>query len=140
LPPGRPRPAAPGPKERPAVDPDLVGEWALKAVTQGGVAVRGHLIPAHAEFTAGGERFGRNRNGVIVSTERYAADRARTPRAIDLWNPADGAVVARGVYAIDGDRLTIVYVTDAAADRPTKADAPAGSKVVQVVYERKRKD
>jgi uncharacterized protein (TIGR03067 family) len=133
-------PAAPAPKDRPATDPDLVGDWAFKALTQGGVAVRGHYTPPHTEFTAGGERVGRNRNGVIVSTERYCADRALAPRAIDLWGPADGAAVARGVYAIDGDTLTIVYVTDAAADRPTKVEAPAGSKVFQAVYERKHKD
>src|SRR5688500_8385338 len=133
-------PAAPGPKDRPTVDPDLAGDWVLEAVTQGGVAVRRHLIPAHAEFTPGGERIGRNRNGGIVSTERYTADRARTPRALDLWTPADTTAVARGVYAIDGDRLIIVYVTDAGAERPTRVDAPAGSKVFQVVYERKRKD
>lgn len=133
-------PAAPAPKGRPAADPDLVGDWVLKAVTQGGVAVRGHLIPAHAEFTAGGERIGRNRNGIIVSTERYIADRARTPRAIDLWDPANATAVARGVYAIDGDLLTIVYVTDPAADRPSEVDAPAASKAFQVVYQRKGKD
>src|SRR5262245_5629766 len=71
-------PAAPAPKDRPAVDPDLVGDWVLKAVSQGGVEVHRHYIPAHTEFSAGGERYGRNRNGIIVSTERYSADRGRT--------------------------------------------------------------
>jgi hypothetical protein len=44
------------------------------------------------------------------------------------------------VYAIDGETLTIFYVTDPKADRPPKLEAPAGSKVFQAVYARRKKD
>ena len=132
--------AAPGLKDRPGADPDLVGDWVLKALTQEGGPVPVGAIAPHAEFTADDERISRNRNGVIVATARYAADRGKTPREFDLRSPADGPVTARGVYVIEADTLTLFYVTDPKADRPTKLEAPAGSQVFQAVYVRWKKD
>jgi uncharacterized protein (TIGR03067 family) len=130
--------AAPGLKDRPGADPDLVGDWDLKSLTQGSEPVWLGAIATQTEFTADGQRVSRNRNGVIVATARYAADRGKTPREFDLRHPADGPVTSRGVYSIDGDTLTVFYVTDPKADRPAKLEAPAGSKVFQAVYVRRR--
>jgi uncharacterized protein (TIGR03067 family) len=132
--------SAPTLKDRPATDPDLVGDWVLKSLTHAGVPVPVRDVAAHTEFTADGERISRNRNGIIVSTVRYSADRSRTPRALDVWTAGDGRVTLSGVYVRDGDVLTIYYVTDPTADRPAKLEAPAGSKVFMAVYERRRKE
>jgi uncharacterized protein (TIGR03067 family) len=133
-PPGRPAPVL---KDRPATDSDLVGDWVLKSLTEGGVPARLGGLATQVEFTVDGDRIGRNRNGVIVSTARYRADRAPTPRTLDVWS-ADGPPTSRGVYALDVDTLTVFYVTDTGADRPAKLDAPAGSKVFMAVFERKK--
>jgi uncharacterized protein (TIGR03067 family) len=131
---------APTVKDRPTSDPDLVGEWSLTAFTQGGAPVRGGSPVTQVEFAADGTLLSRNRNWVIVTTDRYTADRGQTPRALDL-QAADGRVaVSRGAYVFDGDTLTVVYVTDPAAARPAKVEAPAGSTVYQAVYVRRKKD
>jgi hypothetical protein len=43
------------------------------------------------------------------------------------------------VYAVEGDTLTVCYVTDPDAPRPAKLEAPAGSKARLAVYKRAKK-
>ena len=132
---------APTLKERPGIDPQLVGEWDLKSLSMGGgVPTPVNLLAADTEFTADGQRISRNSNGVIVGTFRYRTDRAAKPPTIDVWTGDDPAAGSRGVYSLDGDTLTVYYVTDPKADRPAKLESPAGSKVIMAVYERRRKD
>ena len=73
-------PAAPGLLRPARPTPTWSGTGTSRPSAQGGIAVRTHYVPAHAEFTAGGERIGRNRNGVIVSTERYSPQTGPAPR------------------------------------------------------------
>jgi uncharacterized protein (TIGR03067 family) len=131
--------SAPTLKERPGMDPAVVGEWVLKSLSQGGVPVAVNSIAAQTEFTAEGERISRNRNGVIVATARYRPDRTMTAPTFDVWT-GDEPPTTRGVYTLNGDTLTIYYVTDPKADRPAKLESLAGSKVFMAVYERRRKD
>jgi uncharacterized protein (TIGR03067 family) len=131
--------AAPGLKDPPPTGPDVAGEWVLVSLSLGGQPIPVGDIAGHTEFTADGRRVSRNRLGQVVGEARYALGRDRAPPTLDLRDKADGPVTSRGVYAVDGDALTVCYTTDPDAPRPARLEAPAGSKVFLAVYTRARK-
>jgi uncharacterized protein (TIGR03067 family) len=132
--------AAPKPKDSPSKGPDIAGDWILVSLSMGGVPTSLDAIVTQTEFTADGRRVSRNRLGQVVGESPYNLGRDQDRPTIDLRHKADGPVVYRGIYAVETDTLTICYVTDPAADRPTKLEAPAGSKVWLAVYTRAKKN
>jgi uncharacterized protein (TIGR03067 family) len=131
--------SAPALKEPPGNDPNLIGEWTLERLELGGKPMALEGVAVRTEFTADGKRVTRNRGGEVIAERLYTLGRDRVPPRIDI-RAADGEAVAlRGVYSVSGDKLTIAYVTDDAADRPGKMESPAGSKVYLGTYKRMKK-
>jgi uncharacterized protein (TIGR03067 family) len=125
---------APALKGRLAVDP-LVGEWVLEgAIVRGGLSVP-PLVAVRYTFRTDGRYV--VRKGDEESTEAYTADREAKPApAIDL-----GA--RRGVYRVDGDRLTICVAAADDTPRPQSVEPPDLSKYAVLLFtrgKRKKKD
>ena len=131
--------AAPNLKDPPPKGPEIAGDWVLTSLSMGGVPTPVGDIAVHTEFTADGRRVSRNRLGQVIAEAQYALGRDQSPPTFDLRAKPDGPVTSRGIYAVDGDILTIWYTIDPDAARPAKLEAPAGSKVWLVVYTRAKK-
>ncbi|HVK09539.1 MAG TPA: TIGR03067 domain-containing protein [Gemmataceae bacterium] len=131
--------SAPALKEPPGNDPNLIGEWVLERLELGGKPTSLDGVAVRTEFTADGKRVTRNRGGEVIAERLYTLGRDRVPPRIDI-RAADGEAVAlRGIYSVSGEKLTVAYVTDDAADRPAKLESPAGSKVYLGTYRRMKK-
>jgi uncharacterized protein (TIGR03067 family) len=131
--------SAPALKEAPGNDPNLIGEWTLERLELGGKPMALEGVAVRTEFTADGKRVTRNRGGEVIAERLYTLGRDRVPPRIDIRDAEGGAVALRGIYSVSGDKLTIAYVTDDAADRPGKMESPAGSKVYLGTYKRMKK-
>ena len=134
---------APGPKDAPAKEaPDIAGEWVLVSLSIGGQAIPLEFVAGRTEFTAAGKRVEHNRKGDDVMGERFfKLDRKASPPTIDFSEKIGGPITTRGIYGIDGDMLKICSTpVDPAIPRPTKLEAPAGSKFVLAEYKRVKKN
>jgi uncharacterized protein (TIGR03067 family) len=95
--------------------------------------VKGHRL------TFAGNTFVITRGGQTLYAGTVTTDASRTPAHIDFHHtggPAPGTMW-RGVYALEGDTLTIAdNAPDTATPRPTALAAPAGSGHVVIVFTR----
>jgi uncharacterized protein (TIGR03067 family) len=90
--------------------PELTGEWSMVSGILDGVA----LEPA---FTQSGRRVVEGREmtvffgSQVYSKTKFAVDRSKTPRAIDLYNMQGGNAgkTQYGIYELDGQTLKICY-------------------------------
>jgi uncharacterized protein (TIGR03067 family) len=121
-------------------EPDVTGRWTLVSLSKGGEAVPLGGMAVDTEFTGDGRRVSRNRLGQTVGEVRYVLDREKVPPTLDLRSATDDSITSRGVCKVDGDALTVCYVTAPDAPRPDKFEAPAGSKVYLAVYRRVKAD
>jgi uncharacterized protein (TIGR03067 family) len=132
--------AAPRLKDRLPKGPDITGRWVLFNAIQGGEPIPLRVVELDYEFTADGREVVRSRLGQVSFEYRYTVDRDQSPPSLDVRDKAGGPANLRGIYMVDGDTLTVCYVTDPDAPRPTKLEAPPGSKVELRVYTRSKKD
>lgn len=70
----------------------------------------------------------------------FRLDPTRTPKAIDLvrLRGSDRGKLYRGVYAFEGDTLTVCRTTEPDDDRPAGFGARPGSRVSRVVWKRRK--
>lgn len=128
--------AAPAPKPAPKADHPLVGQWAVESHV-----VSGKQLPMPGKpprVTISADRWlwsGRNEADSCVSV-----DPKKDPPQIDVWVPTQGDVpsVARGIYRLDGDTLTVCYTTS--GDRPTAFASPPKSGVWLLTLKRIKAD
>lgn len=138
--------AAPALKDPPAKPPpSVVGEWELDSQTfagrprppVGGAAgpLRYAFGPDHTWVIYRGER------RVGLADRAYFADPKADPPTIDLkYEPADqDGRVLRGVYKVEGDRLTLCLSRGDVA-RPKAFESSADAPTILYVFRRVKKD
>lgn len=123
--------AAPGTKDAPKADPQLVGEWRL--VRSNGERP---FFEQTQSFGADGTRVVRvrSRESSEENRGRYVADPAARPAEIDFVYPADEGGNIRGIYKVDGDTLTLCYQTGK-GERPREFKQ-VDNEISLFVYER----
>ena len=108
---------------------ELDGEWAMLAHVKDGKPLEDSFVKFCRRVTGGGATtvFAADR---VMMSARFAADGSASPKRIDYFTgkraagkPAAGKPAQLGIYAIDGDRLSICM---AAAGRPRPADLASG--------------
>jgi uncharacterized protein (TIGR03067 family) len=114
--------------EKKADSTGLKGKWEVTAASFNGnesPALKGRVLEfTDSEFTTyDGDKKGR--------TIAFKADATTKPKTIDLLRGSDD-VKALGIYEIEKDELKICYA-EPGADRPTKFESAAGSKVFLLV-------
>jgi uncharacterized protein (TIGR03067 family) len=128
--------AAPGPKEAPKKGPAYVGEWVTETITLGGQQIP---VPAMTvRIAADGTMERRGPDGKAVVTGTFTVDLKPDPPYLDITVLDDKKVgrVAKGIFKIDGDQLTLCTSQD--DSRPTAFASPAGSHTVLMVLKRKK--
>lgn len=128
--------AAPGPKEPPKKDPAYVGQWVTETVTLGGRQIPGPAMSVRIGADGTMER--RGPDGKTEFTGTFTVDLKPDPPYLDITVLNDKKVgrVAKGIFKIDGDTLTICTAQD--DSRPTAFVSPAGSNTVLMVLKRKK--
>ena len=125
--------AAPAPKE---AAPPLVGTWVCDGKTLGAVEPVPDLV---YEFTAGGilrVRF----DGRPGQDHEYRTDTTVKPAEID-WLVTGTRQTMRGIFKVDGDRLTICWHDGLEPRRPSAFESPAKSVNLLLTFKRvQRKD
>jgi len=117
----------------------LEGAWTAVSAQRDGVAaadVLGH------QLTFTGDRFEiRSRDGEVLFAGTFRTESTATPASIDFDHTV-GTVSGRsweGIYALDGDTLTICDdAPNIDALRPTAFEAARGSGYVLITFERSR--
>jgi uncharacterized protein (TIGR03067 family) len=113
----------------------LTGRWKVKSITVDGVDSLVPGLPGIWEIA----------KGKIVypgtdDVDEFTVDTSKSPAHIDFRNKRPGfpEVLSRGIYRIEGDRLTInFHVED--KNRPTTFESVAGSGYRLIVVERIKK-
>jgi uncharacterized protein (TIGR03067 family) len=136
--------AAPAPKDVPTKDTDIAGVWIEESKTLGNKKIEAPGETAH-EFTIEGQYL-LHLNGAKCKFSEFKADSMASTPTIDLLEkptPVGGGVaipgsIMRGIYKIDGDRLTICFGPEI-GERPTKFESPDGSKITLMTLKRAKK-
>src|SRR5262245_27417208 len=132
---------APGTKDpaKKVEPPAIVGEWECVDFTGGGRKATAKEVAEFGirmEFTADGKF--RCRQGTQDFPDgTYKIDSAKEPAEVDY---AAGGIMKgnKGIYRIDKEMLTIC-VAEGGGDRPTKFEAPAGTRIMLVTFKRVEK-
>jgi uncharacterized protein (TIGR03067 family) len=139
--------AAPGPRDKPP-EPSVVGEWVAERTTFAGGDRPLPKEPVRYVFAADGTwatyRGDRKSPG---QNRTYSVDPATSPAAIDLGfdeidadrDPPSQRQVVRGIYKVDGDRLTLCLAL-AGRGRPTAFESAADKPTTLWVFKRLKKD
>jgi uncharacterized protein (TIGR03067 family) len=113
------------------------GTWTVERRSLGGngkVAVA--ALPYQMKARIEGEKWTyiRTINGESRALVPYIVvlDPKKHPKWIDLRRSATGAPYIRGIYTIEGDTLTIVYVSGT-RERPTNVAEPGRSEIMMVL-------
>ena len=79
-------------------------------------------------------------SGEISLEYRFRLDPTRTPKAIDLYpvTATDRSKHYRGIYAVEGDQLTVCRPLELDEERPAGFGARAGSNLTRVVWKRRK--
>lgn len=117
--------AAPALKDRVKRDPNLVGDWEAVELIVGGSSLDLKGVRTGFRFTADGQYGQINGDRDPERLDRFSVNPAARPATIDL-GPASvpGDPESVGIYAIDGDRLTLCVVPSS-RPRPTEFISPA---------------
>lgn len=131
---------APGVKDKPKAEPNIVGEWTIeKNVAGGRERPPGKLDGMTYVFTTDGKYLAR-RNGVDVkdAIRDYKVDPKTDPSSIDLSTGVSGTPMVPGICKVEGDALTIAY-NARDFNRPKTFESIKGSHVTLTVYKRVKK-
>jgi uncharacterized protein (TIGR03067 family) len=127
-------PAAPRLKDPPPKEAPLIGEWLRVGHTQSGAAVPPDGEPHHQVFGADGKwtySYGSN----VSPSGTYVADARQSPPAIDIRTDSTGQNGWRGIFKVEGDRLTLCLVK-AGHERPKTFESTADLPTTVWVFKR----
>lgn len=129
---------APGPKEKPKGEIDIVGEWLVVSQERNGKP-DGPFADS-LSFTADG-KWGRVFEGKPAKNcEKYELDTTAKPATLNLlFTPDTNVRGAFGIVRVDGDTLTFCYSYNSRV-RATQFEAAEGSGYTLMVLKRKKKD
>jgi uncharacterized protein (TIGR03067 family) len=117
-----------GPKDAPKIDPAIIGQW--EWVSMNG---RPAAIPRTVTFKEDGVTIERDVKDGFDYPGRYAVDPKASPAHFDYVH--DDGSRFKGIYKVDGDKLTICYAQGVKKDRPTEFKAME-NEVALMVYQR----
>lgn len=121
--------SAPTTKEVPkkgADTPTIVGTWRLDKMTIAGMEMP--IKDLAFEFTADGKLIRVDARGADEGKNTYKIDSTKTPGELDWLMEGKKEQTIKGIFAVDGDTLTICLEDGYKGVRPDKFESPAGSK------------
>jgi len=123
---------APGPKDAKTDPPKIEGNWVAESYVLGG---KDEGREKGVVFTFADGQLSRG-SKVEVS---YVLNPKADPPQIDLTSVRGKDAPIPGIYKIDGDTLVLCFPKGGSADRPTKFESPAGSRIVLFTFKREKK-
>jgi uncharacterized protein (TIGR03067 family) len=89
--------------------------------------------PALLEIVVSGDQLLQRANGRIVDEARFTVDPRSRPKSIDTTRRTH---LERGIYALDGDTLTLCVNLEAGGERPTDFATASGQRHALIVLKR----
>ena len=128
--------AAPGPKEKPKAEIDIVGEWV--AVSQERNGKPETPFADSMTFTADGKWSRVFEGKPLKNCEKYELDATAKPATLNLlFTPETNLRGAFGIVRVDGDTLTFCY-SFSNRTRASKFEAGEGSGYTLLIMKRKK--
>jgi uncharacterized protein (TIGR03067 family) len=110
------------------------GTWAVESIREWGEDVPAEKAK-NQTFTFRGDKVTSRQDGKQKDEATYQLDPGKKPRHIDF--KAEGKTFP-GIYAFEGGKLKVCFA-QSGAERPTKFESPAGSKIILIVLKRAKK-
>jgi len=118
----------------PSPPPPIVGTWACDGKTSGGTTEPAPDLVY--EFTTGGTLRVRV-DGRPATDQEYRTDTTVQPAQID-WLTTGTRVHMRGVFQVDGDRLTVCWHDGGQPRRPAALESPPKTATLLLTFKRVR--
>jgi uncharacterized protein (TIGR03067 family) len=115
----------------------LAGVWTCVSATRDGKPVGENTVKQLRLTITQEGGYKTERGDQVLFDSACKVDPARTPKHIDLIGTEgeNKGKVAPGIYALDGDKLTVCY-TMPGKERPTGFESSPGSEATLVVWKR----